>query len=534
MSSGDSPVNLRPPTAAIVGAVVAAIILMGLAAFLFFSRWRRLAKKPVDKISGVEWGPEPEVESSSLLDADGQPADTEDADAASQTSSKREKTGTPISAITNGIAHGASLAGDARRARERPGRTANIAGGILREDRQKNRENSTTKSTAERESQPTNDEPTSSPPEIAREGFFAKISDLTTTFTDEAGLIFQERLFKRPTTDSITVGTPETETETEVAVVSEEPSSILDAQPETSEGGSLTKKPKKNGDAVLSFPQRFFKRTATETEDRADNSMDPGSRMSPSQEGSVAKKTEENLMESSPKPSFMLKLRHKFLKPNVLPDVESAQKSIEEPAATSDAKNTEATTLSLGSSSNIHDSRRRPGPVTSSSLSKVEPAYNPPPFDADTSSTSSGTLTRSFSTMKRAQTRFIVGDLEDPGSRADYLAPPSGPPPNETTAAATSSTTASTTRSLSTMKRDQTRVISRDQNCNATDVLVQTPGGLQLMPGQSRVVSTDESRVVASELHDLREYIRVLEADLGRRTPGEYLPVAPPRYDETS
>ncbi|KAJ7146542.1 Isochorismatase-like protein [Mycena epipterygia] len=64
------------------------------------------------------------------------------------------------------------------------------------------------------------------------------------------------------------------------------------------------------------------------------------------------------------------------------------------------------------------------------------------------------------------------------------------------------------------MKRDQTRVIWCNQQRSATDVLVQTPGGLQLMPRQSPVVSTDESRAVASELRDLREYIRVLEADL--------------------
>ncbi|KAJ6617392.1 hypothetical protein B0H10DRAFT_1948302 [Mycena sp. CBHHK59/15] len=85
------------------------------------------------------------------------------------------------------------------------------------------------------------------------------------------------------------------------------------------------------------------------------------------------------------------------------------------------------------------------------------------------------------------------------------------------------------TRSLSTMKRDQTRAISRDQQHSATDVLIQTDAGLQLLPGHGRVVSTDESRAVASELRDLRAYIRVLEADLaaGRGEPV----VPPPSYD---
>jgi hypothetical protein len=86
------------------------------------------------------------------------------------------------------------------------------------------------------------------------------------------------------------------------------------------------------------------------------------------------------------------------------------------------------------------------------------------------------------------------------------------------------------------MKRDQTRLLSRDRQHSATDVLVQTPDGLHLTPGHGRVISTDESGAVASEVRDLREYIRVLEADLaaGGRNHGEFILAPPPSYDETS
>ncbi|KAJ7463735.1 hypothetical protein FB451DRAFT_1493397 [Mycena latifolia] len=606
-----------PSRAAIVGAVVGAILLLSFAVLLFFCRRRRLSNKPVDKIGGVERGLDPDIDSSSLLDEDGQPAVTDGAgaedvgteDGASKISSKRGKklisavangiaqganlTGDAVlgffhrfedifvSAVANGIAQGANLTGDAvlgfhRRLFKRPTiespaemelepseliseepPTDSCSPEILREGFlariRKPREN-TTKSTAETELQPSasvseGEDPANSPPEIAREGFFAKITrkakknwDSTVSFVDDAGLTFQERLFKRPTADSTTTDAPEVEVEPAM-LVSEEPTSIqLGSQPDTSEA-SLARKPKPSfaGDTILGFPQRLFKRTATEptsVENGLDKQMEPptiskNSTTSPSQNGSLPNNETESLLKS-PSPGFILKLRHKFSKPSVLPDPESAPKTVLESSAASDAQdvdNAETTALRLGirlscasslsrSATSRHNHQATP---FTSSTSNVEPADTPLPFDADIpqSASSSAPLARSFSTMKRDQTRAILGELDDQGSNTPtYIAPPSDPPPTEA---------APETRSLSMMKRDQTRVISRDQARGATDVLVQTPGGLQLMPGQSRIISTDESRAVASELRDLREYIRVLEADLaaGRRTP-EYIPAAPP------
>ncbi|KAJ7488840.1 hypothetical protein FB451DRAFT_1521519 [Mycena latifolia] len=580
-----------PSRAAIVGAVVGAILLLSLAVLLFFCRRRRLSNKPVDKIGGVERGLDPDIDSSSLLDEDGQPAVTDGAgaedvgteDGASKISSKRGKKF--ISAVANGIAQGANLTGDAvlgfhRRLFKRPTvespaemelepseiiseepPTDSCSPEIPREGflaRIKKPRENTTKSSAETELQPSasaSEDPANSPPEIAREGFFAKITrkakknwDSTVSFVDDAGLTFQERLFKRPTADSTMTDAPEVEAEPAM-LVSEEPTSIqLGSQPDTSEA-SLARKPKPSfaGDTILGFPQRLFKRTATEptsVENGLDKQMEPptiskNSTTSPSQNGSLPNNETESLLES-PRPGFILKLRHKFSKPSVLPDPESAPKTVLESSAASDAQdadNAETTALRLGirlscasslsrSATSGHNHQATP---FTSSTSNVEPADTPLPFDADIpqSASNSAPFARSFSTMKRDQTRAILGELDDQGSNTPtYIAPPSDPPPSEAAPA---------TRSLSTMKRDQTRVISRDQARGATDVLVQTPGGLQLMPGQSRIISTDESRAVASELRDLREYIRVLEADLaaGRHTP-EYIPAAPPpSYDES-
>ncbi|KAJ7760077.1 hypothetical protein DFH07DRAFT_771961 [Mycena maculata] len=185
----------------------------------------------------------------------------------------------------------------------------------------------------------------------------------------------------------------------------------------------------------------------------------------------------------------------------------------------------------------------QPAAAASSSRTTDEPALA---FDAATSSESSEWGTRSdprssLSTMKRNQTRSLNSGF------ATHFAPTNPDPPNEQSVPPPFDaasllpqwTPSQPARSLSTMKRDQTRAISTEPLHSATDVLVQTPGGLQLMPGQSRVVSTDESVAVASELRDLREYIRVLEADLatggGPRLPGDEIPIAPPpSYDETS
>jgi hypothetical protein len=222
----------------------------------------------------------------------------------------------------------------------------------------------------------------------------------------------------------------------------------------------------------------------------------------------------------------MLKLRHKFSNPTVVSDPESA----------SDPEFSDFHIIPPGEENEISSIltptdgyNSAPAPVASSSRSEPDLVVrepSPPPFDAEESSTEHAPSTptiRSLSTMKRDQTRAILGGPEAGESSPYPDDPPTTEPPT-------------ISRSLSTMKRDQTRLLSRDRQHSATDVLVQTPDGLHLTPGQGRVISTDESGAVASEVRDLREYIRVLEADLaaGGRNHGEFILAPPPSYDETS
>ncbi|KAJ7508334.1 hypothetical protein B0H11DRAFT_1964418 [Mycena galericulata] len=594
-------ITKKPPTAAIAGAIIAILVVMGLVAFVYFRRRALAARKPTDKIGGLERGPEPDVDSSNLLDGDGQPTDVERSpDTLSQTSSKR-KIGVPVAAIT-------AIAGDAllsfqRKLFKRPTTESSAemelespsalttdppttsAPEISSQDgffaKLKVLKRPTTESLAEMELEPSavgGEAATESPPTTMREGFFVKIAKKVTRKTestvdlkDEAGLTFQERLVKRPTTDSITVNnTPDVEVgiSSLPGLVFEEPVNFMESQPESPQEIPLVEEPNESndltessaqigaGDAGPKFTQRFFKWTAKaattsgnapELETASSTSMNETSMSLPPHVQDTNSTTPSP--EVVPKAGFMFKLRHKFSKPSVTPDLESGEAvPITTPPASAPSNsqkpdgivNTDGPPLDSGSKTTLslsrsatpgHDSQ--PTLVASSSHLQANAEAVPPPFvnhvPVESSTTTTEPLTRSFSTMKREQTRAIHVVRDDPG----YIAPPSEPPPDETEPSAN-------TRSLSTMKRDQTRAISREPQHSATDVLVQTPGGLQLRPGQSRVVSTDESRAVASELRDLREYIRVLEADLAAgggnsRGPGHYVPVVPPpSYDETS
>lgn len=548
----------------IVGTSVGAVVLLSLVALFLFCRRRRLASKPVDKIGGVERGPDPDVDSSSLLDVNGQPADAEEA--ASQYSQDDKKKLISVSSVTGGLAQGATVARSAmsgfhQRLFKRPTKEstdemelescttvdqesatsshkAPRVGFLAKLG--KTRGNST-KSMADSEdtevAAPASEDPADSPPEVAREGFFAKITRKTkkndsaaVDLVDDAGLTFQERLFKRPTTDSTATATPEIEADPTV-VVSNEPSSILDGDANL-EDGSPMKNSKKNGDTT---------KTASDGDNEPwtvvsdDSTMPP-----PPQEGSSPTSKPESPTELPPKPTFMLKLRHKFSNPSMIPTPVqgSTQKiivdssAVSEPElldfdATEDAALRLAMSLSKRTTSGHGDQLAQDA---SSSQLSLKPVIAPPPVDADIlsslSTSESASPARSISTMKREQTRAIRDPTAETPSVPSYLAPPSS-----------EGSGATATRSLSTMKRDQTRTISRDQNHSATNVLIQTPDGLQLLPGPGRVTSMDESRAVASELRDLREYVRMLEADLAagvRRTPGEYIPAAPPpSYDES-
>ncbi|KAJ7089485.1 hypothetical protein C8R43DRAFT_1115180 [Mycena crocata] len=590
----------KPPVPTIVGAVVGAVVLLALVILLFVCRRRtlRMSKKPLDNVVGVERGPDPDVDSSrsALLDGAGQPAGGDGAsvsDAVSTTFSKKTLKEAPFAAITGGIVQGATLAGDTvlslqRKFFKRP--TAESTAemelepsalnesatdspveipreGFFSKMTAKTKKNSTVSTTKVAESvteveldpsAPGTDDSATSPPEKPREGFFARITkkvkkDSTTTVaketvsSDDAGLSFQERLFKRPTKDSI--DTPQNEEGPAVSV--DEPASDVDPEPETSveetsanaveetrkdSSDSTPKRPVFAGNPVLSLSQRLFKRTATDstlpsnaTPPEIDTVNEDFTIVTPVQ--SPTEEATEEIPLDPPKAGFMLKLRHKFSKPQLVTDLESARGSVETPFAPTDSQNISDAKMETSS----RDSTIGHGSSAAASSSAHRESL-PPPFDLSEhwspSAGPSGTsvpVIRSLSTMKRDQTRAVHPEQ---GS-STYLAPPSHPPPPPDADAPPTAT-----RSLSTMKRDQTRVISRDQQHSATDVLVQTPGGLQLMPGQSRVISTDQSRAVASELRDLREYIRALEADLaagGNRGGADFpLLAPPPSYDETS
>ncbi|KAJ7622637.1 hypothetical protein DFH06DRAFT_1143249 [Mycena polygramma] len=700
----------KPSHAAIAGAVVGGVLFLisFIAMFLFFLRRRRASTRPtgLDKLGGVERGPDPSKRDSAhsnLLTGDGQPAGGEDAfDGASVSdaaSSKRSlKTPAPIAVLTSGITQGASLAGGAvmsaggavmsfqRRLFKRgtkenattememePSALGSAAPTDVLEDSApealdsapevpdtapqaprpgffakvalKTKKSLTAESTA-KESVSSDAElapsaveggaPATSTPHMTRAGFFAKIAKkvkkepTTESATDslagpgDDGLTFQQRLFKRPTTDSTTETVPEAEGETEARVLSEEPWDVVDLQqeaPSEAEIKEMAVVPETKGSGTVMTLRQFFKRTLSETTAAESGGLGTDTSAIDEQPATV---------ESAPKGSFILKMRHKFSKPNVVPDPEAAldedasDAHIIQPGEDTDTKTDSASTSMTGGLSRIS---------TAGHSSEPPPAIiSPPAFDADATPTTP-TIGRSLSTMKRDQTRAAHGESSShppEGEVPVYEPPPSfsaaSPPiirslstmkPNQmrmvnvghdegdssvdavppvealpaaapayaasasapaydTSASATTSAPAydasasasaftpasaspaptstsptpasssapapaptlaappSVTRSLSTMKRDQTQV-TRDPEHTAMDVLVQTPGGLQLLPGQSRVVSTDESRAVASELRDLREYIRVLEADLavgGRSGAGQVLP-PPPSYDET-
>ncbi|KAJ7656869.1 hypothetical protein DFH06DRAFT_465969 [Mycena polygramma] len=700
----------KPSHAAIAGAVVGGVLFLisFIAMLLFLLRRRRASTRPtgLDKLGGVERGPDASKRDSAhsnLLTGDGQPAGGEDAfDGASMSdaaSSKRSlKTPAPIAVLTSGITQGASLAGGAvmsaggavmsfqRRLFKRgtkesattememePSALGSAAPTDVLEDSApealdsapevpdtapqaprpgffakvalKTKKSLTAESTA-KESVSSDAElapsaveggaPATSTPHMTRAGFFAKIAKkvkkepTTESATDiiagpgDDGLTFQQRLFKRTTTDSAPENAPEADVKTEAPIISEEPWDVVDLQqeaPSEAEIKEMTAVPDTKGSGTVMTLRQFFKRTLSET--TAAGSSDLGT-------DTAAIDEQPATVESAPKGSFILKMRHKFSKPNVVPDPEAAldedgSGALIQPGEDTDMKTDSASTSMTGGLSRIS---------TAGHSSEPPPAgiiYPPPAFDADATPTTP-TIGRSLSTMKRDQTRAahawpdsgessshpsegdapvyepppsfsaaspaIVRSLstvkpnqlrmvnvghDDGDSSVDAVPPVEAPPAaapayaasasapaydasaSTTTSApaydasasastpasaspaptSTSPTPASSsasalaapptvTRSLSTMKRDQTHV-TRDPEHTPTDVLVQTPGGLQLLPGQSRVVSTDESRAVASELRDLREYIRVLEADLavgGRSGAGQVLP-PPPSYDET-
>ncbi|KAJ6449041.1 hypothetical protein C8R47DRAFT_373997 [Mycena vitilis] len=728
----------KPSHAAIAGAAVGGILflIIFIAMFLFFLRRRRASTRPtgLDKLGGVERGPDPSKRDSAhsnLLTGDGQPAGGEDAfDGASMSdaaSSKRSvKTPAPIAVLTSGITQGASLAGGAvmsaggaimgfqRRLFKRgtnetaptemememePSALGSAAPAPTDEQEEdsapkasdsapeevsdtvlqapqpgffakvalKTKKSFAMESTAKESISPDTeltpsavegDAPASSTPHMTRAGFFAKIAKkvkkepTTDSATDiiagpgDDGLTFQQRLFKRTTTDSTPENTPEADVKTEAPVVSEEPWDVVDLQqesPSEAEIKEMTAVPETRGSGTVMTLRQFFKRTLSET--TAAGSSDLGHDTAAIDEQPVT-------MESAPKGSFILKMRHKFSKPNVVPDPEAAldedgsDAHVIQPGEDADTKTDSASTSMTGGLSRIstagHNSEPLPPivspppafdadaapttPTIGRSLSTMKrdqtraahsgessshppegevpvPVYEPPP----SFSAASPAIVRSLSTMKPNQLRMINVGHDDEGSGVDAVPPVEAPPaapayapsasapaydasasatsapayhdasasatsatsapeydvsastaasasvapaPTSTSASTSASTTSPTpassssapiptlaappsvTRSLSTMKRDQTQV-TRDPEHIATDVLVQTPGGLQLLPGQSRVVSTDESRAVASELRDLREYIRVLEADLavgGRSGAGQVLP-PPPSYD---
>ncbi|KAJ7234734.1 hypothetical protein C8J57DRAFT_1713598 [Mycena rebaudengoi] len=173
----------------------------------------------------------------------------------------------------------------------------------------------------------------------------------------------------------------------------------------------------------------------------------------------------------------------------------------------------------------------------SQSITATE-ARGSPPRNLRHSITSATAMSRRDPAPTIDAPSVLLGALGIDEPATDYTLPP----PDDSFSASSEATNSNIpmsdseapTRSLSTMKRAQTRALSRDQQRTgtATDVLIQTIAGLQLLPGQGRVVSTDESTAVASELRDLREYIRVLEADLaaGRRA-GEAPLTPPPGYE---
>ncbi|KAJ7187085.1 hypothetical protein C8R46DRAFT_1058807 [Mycena filopes] len=616
----------KPRPGPIAGAVVGTLLfLIIIAAMFFFCRRRRRASKPPgDKLSSLERGPDPtavgrDSAASNLLTGDGQPAPGEGDDAVSTTESKRSLIQTPIAAIAGGIAYGATFASDAvlglqRRLFKRSGTTGS---------------ESTSETGIELEAPapwtlprdavavPPPAQSTESTP---RPGFLAKIAQQVKKHSFKAesssavgavqegsvdGMTFQERLFKRPTTDSTTedegawaAKVPEGEPplfseepidmQLEVATVKDDDVEGEDLASPLSVKGSTTAE---DAASIRSFRRRIFKRTATETSVTNDLETAPvvvdivdAPLTSPPVPGAEAIQVKDVALptfwklfkrtgtdttmssevdesdspvmtppanpsipegRASPKPRFMVKLRHKFSKPVVLPDPESAP----DPARPSTSshvapasEDTDHTTSPSPDSSNAAGLNRRPsnGRVaaigTSSKLMLVttsdEPESPPPPFGEDKDQDGSPgpsagaappTPTRSLSTMKRDQTRAVHAG--DGGESSSYLAPPSDPPP-PLPADLLHPPSSSITRSLSTMKRDQTRVISRDQQHGPRT------GLLQLMPGQGRVVSTDGSRAVAAELRDLREYIRVLEADLaaGRGDAAAAVP-PPPSYE---
>ncbi|KAJ7831443.1 hypothetical protein B0H13DRAFT_2113365 [Mycena leptocephala] len=188
----------------------------------------------------------------------------------------------------------------------------------------------------------------------------------------------------------------------------------------------------------------------------------------------------------------MLKLRHKISNPTVVSDPESASDPefsdfhIIPPGEENEISSILATT-------DGHNSA--PAPAASSSRSEPDLVVrepSPPLFDAEESSTEHAPSTPTI--------------RPEAGESSPY---PDDPPTTEPP---------TISRSLSTMKRDQTRLLSRDRQHSATDVLVQTPDGLHLTPGHGRVISTDESGAVASEVRDLREYIRNSFSHLLRAT----------------
>ncbi|KAJ7831442.1 hypothetical protein B0H13DRAFT_2431649 [Mycena leptocephala] len=296
-----------PSKTAIVGAIVGAVVLLiGIVTMLFFCRRRYTPKTPVGNIGGTEREPDPTLDSArdNLLNGDGQPADHEGVfpDTVSETSTKQKKTATSIAAITEGIAHGASLAGDAvlslqRRLFKRLTSTETTAemelepsvfGSEFPEDstpKYSRRDSSLNLDRDDGQLKPSSlvcETPVDSTPEIPREGFFAKMTRKTRkaptaestakeVLSGDDGLTFQERLFKRSTTKSTIENTPEVEMES--PFLNEESVSSTDSEQHSSSANenedtpplSATKGSGFLAAALFNVRPRLFKRTATET-----------------------------------------------------------------------------------------------------------------------------------------------------------------------------------------------------------------------------------------------------------------------------